>query len=251
MGLDVYAGSLSLYYMREWQLEVEQLVAEHPDATVEIDGVTYRLDELEFDVHEVKGEPSFKPASWPAAIEAVEQWRRRLGEAMQNPGFDWPEDEDGGYITRKITWDCYLALLLWAAHEEHPELPLPAMLPENPEQDPALVASRADQKGSRYPHLLGGTEIWLPVEDGRTFRGVDPGGVKRDYGFVVPLFTELLELNEATWKADPQTFDSWWGGGPPDQASGTLEDKAKFGWAVLSKLAVQANRHRFVLVLDY
>ncbi len=38
MGLDVYVGALSRYYLREWQNEVEQMMA-NPEAMVTIDGV--------------------------------------------------------------------------------------------------------------------------------------------------------------------------------------------------------------------
>ncbi len=160
MGLDIYVGALSRYYPREWQNEVQQMMAD-PEARVTIDGIDYPASELQ--VTEVKsGTPAFAPANFPEALAAIEAWRSNIAQALEKPDFDWAEREESPYTTRKITWDCYSALLLWAAHEEHRDLPCPATpAGEMPDEDPALVRSRSDQNGSKYPHLLGGTEMWF------------------------------------------------------------------------------------------
>ncbi len=68
---------------------------------------------------------------------------------------------------------------------------------------------------------------------------------------MIPLFTELQDLNERTWNAETDTLDSWWDGGPPPPGASSLEDNAKFGFAVLRELCFAAHRNRLVIVLDY
>lgn len=152
-------------------------------------------------------------------------------------------------MTRKITWEAYSALLLWAAHEENPELPLSDRLPEKDDQDPALQRSRADLGESRYPQLLGETEIWLPGDDSRTFRMQDVCGEKKDMGFVLSLLAELEGLNSRTWTADTETIREWSLGPPEDRSA--LEANARFGFAILRLMSATAYHHQLPMVLDY
>ena len=238
MGLDVYVGGLARYFLREWSLEMEHFVSE---------------GHLPEDMHAIEiktGDRSFSPANWSEAIDGVNRWRRTLAKDFAKEEFlDWAEGQEAPWFTRKITWECYSALILWAAHEDNPGLPMPSIVPDDLE-DSALYLSLADIKASRYPHLLDSTMVWLPVKDGRTFRALDPGGFKRDFGFIIPLAAELMDLNERTWVASEEEIGAWWDAGPPDHKS-PLEDCAKFGFSVLRVLVGVAHTNNLPMLLDF
>ena len=131
VGLDVYAGSLTRYYSGNWDTIVQQ---------------TGRMQG--FPVHMLR-------ASAPKDVEknqdkiqaAVLGWRDRLSKGLQvrlSSPLDWDESAEAPYATDKPGWDCYSALLLWAAYAEHPELTRPAFADENWSKDPAFQASNAD-----------------------------------------------------------------------------------------------------------
>jgi len=113
MGLDVYVGPLSRYYAGDWETIVQQ-VAKGSGIAVEIvrpkpprRGWFKKLrDGLHF----------FRPT----AEESVRRWRKRLRRDLGISDLDWNEDPETEYMTDKPAWDCYGALVLWAAYDELP-----------------------------------------------------------------------------------------------------------------------------------
>ena len=73
-------------------------------------------------------------------------------------------------------WDGFGSLVLWAAYAEHPALRRPASLPEEWDNDPALMRSNAAGFRSRYSHLVRNVELWLPSPFEFTFEGEDIDG---------------------------------------------------------------------------
>ncbi len=53
--------------------------------------------------------------------------RDALGDRLSAP-LDWEEDPAGTYFTDKPDWDPHTAVVLLAAHEEFPDVPLPASI---------------------------------------------------------------------------------------------------------------------------
>lgn len=206
MGLDVYVGPLVRYFLGKWENDVAQMLAEQ--------GIPEDLhaeygEDLSF-VETKTGRRSLDVSIVEEAIEVIKNWRSRISESLRfEKALDWPESDELPYFTRKPCWDGYQGLLLWAAYEEAGEAP-PLNLPENVDEDPALRRSRADLKESRYPHLLGETEIWLPGDYAMAFRAPDPTGKRLDFGFAGALFEELADLNERTWQADMDTIIEWY-----------------------------------------
>jgi len=98
------------------------------------------------------------------AAKAVIQWRDRLRRELGIAALDWNEDPETDYATDKPAWDCYGALVLWAAYDELPNAKR-RQTAEGWNEDPAYVTSRMNSR-SRYRHLIADTEIWLPVEFG-------------------------------------------------------------------------------------
>jgi hypothetical protein len=138
MGLDVYVGSLTRYYV-EGPADVVDRVARHQGMTVD-------------------GQPAEE-----VIRSAVLRWRDRLsrwlGDRLDGP-LDWDESGPAPCFTDKPGWNGYGGTLLLAAHDEHPELPPPALVSADWPDDAAYQAASARGAGSRYSQLLT-PELWL------------------------------------------------------------------------------------------
>ena len=121
MGLDVYVGSLARYYTGNWETKeagIEVQVDRHGDSR---DAIRNPLE----------------------VNRLVCEWRDHLSEELKShlaAPVDWDERPDAPYFTDKPAWDCYSNLLLWAAYQEHPELPRPEKTVEDLRKDPAYQA---------------------------------------------------------------------------------------------------------------
>ena len=155
------------------------------------------------------GRPSKRPAedSASGAGLAVDP-EQSLGSKITRP-LDWDENLDAPYFTGRPGWDGFGSLVLWAAYAEHPALRQPATLPEEWDNDPALMRSNVAGFRSRYSHLVRNVELWLPSPFEFTFEGEDIDGRRVVVGSTSTLHRQLDELNAATWKARRQC-----GGGP-------------------------------------
>ena len=236
MGLDVYVGSLTRYYSRDWEIIAQQLGRQ-----IGMKVVVERHNEAPDAVRD------------PIVIrEAVLAWRRALStglEAELARPLEWDESPESPYFTDKPGWDCYSDLLLWAAYEEHPQFNRPDAKVEDFSTDPAYQASNEESFNSRYPSLLGNLELWLPCEFSFTFRVEDAGGNKAWMGSSVQLLTELRTLNDRTWKADPATASQWRN---TESMHGTpLESGGRFAFSILLSLAEKSVLHRLPMKLDY
>jgi hypothetical protein len=143
MGLDVYVGSLTRYFSGDWLTVLQQAAASGLGPPV----VVVRPEETEEGVTD------------PDEIRSgVLAWRDRLSRALAEhtqTSLDWDERADAPYFTDKPAWDCFGALVLWAAYAEHPELTRPHANPLClPDQrtgdwhdDPAFRRSRGERLG--------------------------------------------------------------------------------------------------------
>ncbi len=112
-------------------------------------------------------------------LQAILTWRvelnQSLGDRIAQP-LDWSEDLDAPYYTGRPGWDGFGSLVLWAAYAEHPAVRRPASLPEEWDNDPALMRSNVAGFRSRYSHLVRNVELWLPNPFEFTFEGEDVDG---------------------------------------------------------------------------
>jgi len=233
MALDVYVGPLTRYYTGDWENVAERSARE-------------------------RGRPIARPGGTDRAKESdlvrprVLDWRaalgRSLGDRVSEP-LAWDEAADTLYFTGRPGWDGFGSLVLWAAYAEHPALRRPLALPEEWDDDPALIRSNAESFRSRYSHLVRNVELWLPCDLGFTFEGEDVDGRRIVVGSVQMLSSQLGDLNTATWKARGDETGAW-GRGPP-QANAPLELQARYAFAVMSDLARRAVEHRLPMKLDY
>jgi hypothetical protein len=221
VGLDVYVGSLTRYYV-EGPADVVERIARH------------------------QGVPSGDDQDAEEVIRAaVVRWRdglsRWLGDRLAGP-LDWDESGPAPCFTDKPGWDGYGGALLLAAHDEHPELPPPAQVSADWPDDPAYQAASAPGAGSRYHQLLT-PELWLPCRFGFTVRTRDITGEEVELGSSVALLDQL-ELLSARLRLD---------GPPPDLAADghSLAAAAGNGLAVLLRLAERSVTHQVPMKLDF
>lgn len=211
MALDVYVGSLTNYYARA-------AVERNPDHL----------------------------------LPAILTWRsglsERLGDTIAGP-LDWDETPGAPHFKGRLGWGGFAALVLWAAYAEHPGLGRASLLPDDWEHDPALARSNAEGFRSRYSHLVGNVELWLPSDFPLTFESEGVGGHRIVIGSVPLLGRQLADLNDATWKADDAAVKEWVRRSPSDEAP--LELRARHGFAALMEAVRQAARYRLPMKLDY
>jgi len=220
MGLDVYVGSLTRYYV-EGPADVVDRVARHQ-------GVV----------------PDGQPAE--AVIRsAVLRWRDRLsrwlGDRLDGP-LDWDESGPAPCFTDKPGWNGYGGTLLLAAHDEHPELPPPALVSADWPDDAAYQAASARGAGSRYSQLLT-PELWLPCRFDFTVRTQDITGEEVELGSSVALLDQL-ELLATRYRLDDR---------PPEPAADghSLSAAAGNGLAVLLRLAERSVVCQVPMKLDF
>lgn len=221
MSLDVYVGSLTRYYTEGPIAVVEQLARQQriPYAIVHGNGV------------------DSCPGLDRVVRAAVLAWRENLalglGDRLAN-SFDWDETADGPSFNEKPGWDGYGATLLLAAHEQHPELPLPtAVTPDWPD-DPAYLAATAEGAGGCFDQLLI-PELWLPHPIGFTFRSQDVAGQDVEIGSSVELLAQLRALGEAH----------------PPNGDRPIAATAHEGMRALIRMAEHSVRHRVPMKLDF
>ena len=236
MGLDIYVGSLTRYYARDW----ETVVQKHARET----GMPLTVLR--------PNDPEEVITDQNAIRVAVSTWRDNLTAGLGNnidEPLKWDESADSPYFTDKPAWDCYSSLLLWAAYLEHPDLVRPAGCIEDWNADEAFKRSSSNGFQTEYPALLCNTEIWLPANFTFTFAASDVSGKTINFGSVQALRDELAEINARTWRADSATLAAWRRQGADHLAP--LEVGARFAFAIFYDLASAAADHRLVMKLDY
>jgi hypothetical protein len=164
------------------------------------------------------------------------------------------------YWTDKPDWDGYGAVLLLAAYDERPDLhPSCSGLrrqqpatdhPRAYEDAPAYQAASAQPR--RYPSLLGAAEWWLPLPDTSpvVFTAPRPSGQPTRIGRIDRLLAELRLLSHRSDAFATHDRQAVLAGGPPASDAPT-EFAARFGLAVMLKLAEAAAENRQPLLMDY
>jgi hypothetical protein len=221
VGLDVYVGSLTRYYV-EGPADVVERIARRQGIAV-ADGE---------DAEEV-------------IRAAVLRWRDRLSRSLADRlagPLDWDESAPAPCFTDKPGWDGYGGALLLAAHDDHPELPAPAVVSADWPDDPAYQAASALGAGSRYGQLLT-PELWLPCRFEFTVRTQDLTGEEVQLGSSLVLL-EQLELLAARYRLDGRPLE-------PAADGHSLAAAAGNGLAVLLRLAERSVAFRVPMKLDF
>lgn len=234
MALDVYVGSLTRYYAGAWENPVERAPSERsprpPGRSAGPAAATRSQDRIRPRV-----------IAWRAALA------KALGDRIAGP-LEWDETETAPWFTHRPGWDGFGSLVLFAAYAEHPALRLPDTLPEEWDYDVALMRSTAVGFRSRYSHLVRNVEMWLPVAFEITFEGEDVEGRRVVMGSVTTLRRQLADLNTATWKASPADVAAW---GRVATVGGSVEERARYAFALLTELGHRAHDARLPMKLDH
>ncbi|MGN6182279.1 MAG: hypothetical protein ACTHQM_01350, partial [Thermoanaerobaculia bacterium] len=229
MGLDVYVGSLTRYYLGEWETIVQRIAREQ-GLQVRIVRRNQRKPSLITRlVDRLTGRTS--PA---AAAKAIDRWRHALGVASGlGENFTWNESLEYEYFTDKPAWDCYGGLLLWACYEHLPKATRAKVAGEWG-NEPAYQTMRS-LAAHPYPHLLGDTEFWFPIDFQYPFSATTILGETVAIGSSTRLLEELGELNRKTWGASPDELGEWRTEGA--EYGEPLEKSAQLAFAILHELA--------------
>jgi len=240
MGLDVYVGPLTRYYGGDWENAGERAARERA------------LGATPGAAHRRPAAPRTTGRDKERIRQAVLAWREALSDSLGahvTGPLEWDEDPDAAYFTGRPGWDGFGSLVLWAAYAEHPMLRAPAALPEEWDNDPALVRCNAEGFRSRYSHLVRNVELWLPMAFAFTFEGEDVDRRRIVVGSAATLARQLADLNAATWKVGASEAAAWARRRPDDSAS--MELNARHAFAVMTDLAAKAVEHRLPMKLDF
>lgn len=231
MGLDLYTGPLTRYYLGDWQTIVQQLAAQ-----------------MGYDVQVVRPEVEDPVTDPDAVLDAVRDWQAGIGEALGDP-LDWPEGPQMPYRTDKPDWDGYGAVVLLAAYDEQPDLRGDTDRPGA--YGEALAYQRASQQPEYYYSLLAGAEWWLPLQtDPVVIEAPPPAGEPVRMSSIDRLCAELRLLAERTAIFTDLDVVEVRRAGPPAEGA-SVEDVARFGLAVMLELAEYAAESWQPLIMDY
>jgi hypothetical protein len=255
MALDVYVGTLTRFYRGEWENPGQRLAREQ--------GTQYHL------IH-AGGEPEPHP-SVEEIRKAISTWCEALSNALQSHNcgqITLDEAEDRPYFTERPGWHGYSGMLVWAAHAEHPDLPMPKELPKSRMDDAAFARSSNREFPSKYGTILQPT-LWLPAEFPFFFEGETLHSDKSCIGSVFTLRRQIEELLDLT---GPQLFEqaqrqqrahaaapkrSWLGRLLSRSAEENkplppgVAESAEYGLEIFRDLAVKACEHRLPMILSY
>jgi hypothetical protein len=236
LGLDIYVGSFTRYYAGDWELVTARAAREM--------GAKFKVIRQHNPPDAIRDPEEIRPIilNWRSGLAAS------LASHLPEP-LDWDESPSAPYFTDKPAWDGYQGLLLWAAYQEHPELPIPKDLPKDFANDPAILRSMSRDSKTAYPALLSDAKFWLPARIPFVFEAPDASGNKSTIASSVSLAQELNELNRKTWKMNDSELDERAFDGCP--AGSPLEVAARFGFALFRRHALLSVTHRLPMLLDW
>ncbi len=239
MSLDLYAGPLFRYYLGDWENVAQRYAREH--------GLQYISVDPEGETAEPDGK--LEPDTVRAAVN---DWREvmteGLGTNISEP-LDWDESSEAPHFTDRPHWNGYAALMLLAAHEEHPEIDPPVTVPDEWREDDAYVQSTVrDFSTTEYIQILA-AELWLPTRFEFTFKFIDLTGRHICIGSAPEMLGQLKILNERTYKGQEWDLKSWREELPKPE--GPFDVAARYGMSVFMDLTQRAIDNRLPLRLDY
>ena len=261
MGLDVYAGTLTRYYAKNWKTAVQRA---SENAGVEFQIIRANEDTSQpqdvIPVDEIQG----LMRHW---IETVSQVLQNNGAKRQtdDPYETWEDNNETEYYTDKPDWVAFGALLLFGACLFY-GLPVPKQVKKdwNYWEDP--ISKRAFEDEKFNWSLFSDAEWWLPFNEPSVFECQTPNGVSIIMGTTRILLAELCLINELSWKADDATILEWsrTEGYPIDaelvdgeylitglHEEYDVESMAKLAFSILYQAALFSKEHRVPIILDY
>jgi hypothetical protein len=256
MAFDVYVGTMTRFYRREWENVVQRMAREK--------GMQYNM------VY-AGGKPE-PPQPADEIRQAVAAWCRALSAGLAAHGcipLSWDEGDAQPYFTDRPGWEGYGALLVWAAHAEHPDLPIPNEVPDSWADDPAYLRSAARDSKTQFPTILE-PNLWLPAEFPFVFEA--PTLVSEKGTRIGSVFTLSKQLNDLYSQTAERLLRLKAAGvckPPPVQSPGVLSrlfarkpplnapqkpplaEAAEVGLQVFRDLAGKACEHQLPILLHF
>lgn len=251
MGLDLYAGTFTRYYTRNWKTVVE--------AWAEANGVDFKRtdegDEEKLSPDEVR--------------EIVCNWRDEMLAAVtpenQLPE-TWEESNDKAYYTDKPDWDAFGAMLLVAAAHTYEET-IPETLEKGWDFTEHPLIKRLSEDHEHVYSLFRSVMVWVPImKSTMVFRGPMPTGDEVMIGTLAALEQELEHINEICWLAKEETILSWTetegypaktlkdvesGNAGDDKETYGTESLAKFAFSIFWRAMKFAKENKTPVLFDY
>src|SRR5262249_52669588 len=218
MGLDIYVGSLTRYYRRDWETVMQRAGREA--------GIPVQI------LYARETEPDAALMAQETRA-AVLEWRSGLAKLLVSDlsdGLNWSEESTAPYFTDKPDWNGYGALVLRCAYAEHPQHARPAKAVKDWQEASILKASCPDDVSTRFPTLIHGVELWLPDRFDFTFTAMDATGEEVSMGSTGQLRAELAALNQMSWRASDDEIREWRREVDPNTDS--FDELARFGYSI-------------------
>ena len=260
MGLDIYSGTLTRYYSRNWKTIVQQLSEENGQKCVMTDGCGNEIKSID------------DKAEVAQIRETVIGWAENIAASIEPPIPTplWNETVECDYYTDKPDWEAFGALIMLQAC-----VSLNRRLPEyvesgwNAFEDSVVKEAVSNQIVNS---LLSDVALWLPIPDNAILITAYPTGDEGSISTVSLLKRELEELNQRLWKADEATILSWRNDKfyvPVKQKEPKLlfgfirranktpkekyrtEDLAQCAYSMLYQAVCFAEEHQVPILLDY
>lgn len=180
MAFDVYVGTMTRFYTENWENVVQRMAREQ--------GMEYRIIR--------PGGEEGPKADTAEVKQAVAGWCEWLSSQLKSQGIgplSWSEEDDAPYFTQRPGWGGYTALVVRAAHAEHPELILPKIVPEDWSSNTAYEKSMSDDFNSKYNAILR-AQLWLPIDFAFVFQS--PTIVSEEMTWIGSTFALKSQLEE-------------------------------------------------------
>jgi hypothetical protein len=234
MALDVYVGTLTRYYTRDWENAVQ--------SQARLDGVKYQVITAGGD----QGPPPKAEEVRPVILSWQQALTQGLGPALVEP-VAWEESPESPYFTDRPGYAGYSALLTWTLYAHAPAASPPLDVPEDWAEDPLFEAATAAGSGSPYRQILQ-PAYWLPVPLDFVFEGPSPVNEPTWIGSSPTLLKQLDLLNEVTFRASDADLVRYLTG--EFDAPSPLEHAARFALATFRQLAMKSIEFRVPMLLD-
>lgn len=251
MGMDVYAGTFTRYYARNWKTVTQKFCEENG---------------LEFRQIRADNTPPLPAEEIQAGVN---DWQNQLVRVLKNSGVaaaeTWEENNEKPYYTDKPDWDAFDALLLYAASKLLGKK-LPKEFTKRMDISNHPLMKKMSKSNYTGWSLFAGVCYWIPINDSIMFNLPLANGIAADIGTTALLKFELSKINEIGWNADRETILDWrYTEGYPEDAAvqdGKVEFKeassvydteslAKFAFSILWQAMEFAENERVPIILDF
>ena len=241
MGLDVYTGTLTRYYSRDWETYWARVAREAGVDSVRVEVGEDGAEIVEKrDPEEVHGEV----VAWRDAVKEA------TADAPDPVRMDWDESPERPYFTEKPDWDGYAALMLHAAYAMRTDVERPENIPEDWRNDPVYLEVMEGGLENNLCSFIMFPELWLPGDFTFLFMHEDLEGSETVIASTEALRANLHGLNDHTFRAEPETAARWLRG-EVQEAENRFEANAMHGFAIFLYLAEQAVANSLPMLLDY